>query len=64
MNTTKRENAPLACPKCGTAMNRHAEKVDTRVSPADAGFDALLGGMLAEVHTCPMCRYVEERRVP
>lgn len=43
-------------------MNRHAEKVDTRVSPGDPGFEPALGGALAAIHACPMCRHVEETR--
>ena len=54
--------ARLTCPMCGAAMNRHAEKIDTRVGP-DGGEDFfLLGGALCEIHTCPGCRYVLERR--
>lgn len=54
--------SPIRCPRCGAAMNRHAEKVDTRVSAGDAGFEPALGGALAAIHTCPMCRHVEETR--
>lgn len=54
--------SPVPCPSCGAAMNTHAEKVDTRVSAGDAGFEPALGGALAAIHTCPMCRYVEETR--
>ena len=38
-------------------MNRHAEKVDIRISS-----DSPDGGALVEIHTCPACRYVDERR--
>lgn len=55
--------ARLTCPMCGAVMNRHAEKIDTRIA-VDAGEDfALLGGALCEIHTCPACRYVMERRI-
>lgn len=54
--------ARLGCPMCGTPMNRHAEKIDTRLAPESAGDDAL-GGALCEILTCPNCRYVMERRV-
>ena len=56
---TKRER--IACPKCGAPMNRHAEKIDTRIPPDGESFAAL--GVLCEIHTCPRCRFVEERRV-
>lgn len=52
----------LSCPICGSPMNRHAEKIDTRLASESAGDDAL-GGVLCEILTCPTCRYVVERRV-
>ena len=52
----------LVCPRCGTEMNRHAEKIDY-AADSDA-FDPALGGVLSEFHTCPHCRYVLERRTP
>ena len=54
---------PVACPRCGGAMNRHAEKVvftgDPGETPARRAFD----GAVEEFHTCPACRYVLERRI-
>ena len=54
----------LRCPKCGTEMNRHAEKL---VYPADMSdapkIDPALGGLLEETHACPGCGNVESRRV-
>lgn len=43
----------LRCPRCGTEMNRHAEK------PEPSGAD-----LLEEIHACPGCGNVESRRVP
>ena len=66
MSSTAEPQAPatrMTCPMCGATMNRHAEKIDTRIS-VDAGEDfAVLGGALCEIHTCPSCRYVMERRI-
>ena len=54
----------LRCPKCGTEMNRHAEKVVYSDSPADAGrIDLALGGLIEETHACPRCGNIESRRV-
>jgi hypothetical protein len=53
----------MTCPMCGATMNRHAEKIDTRIG-VDEGEDFTgLGGALCEIHTCPGCRYVLERRI-
>ena len=55
--------ARVLCPRCGSPMNFHAEKIDFGSVPvASAAFaDESLGGVLAEFHTCPGCRYVLER---
>ena len=53
------KEAPLIC-ECGAVMNHHADKVDYSVEdPAD---DAVFGGVLEEVHTCPTCGKVQLRR--
>lgn len=52
----------LTCPKCGAAMNHHADKL---VAPVDrhAGgdVDPVFGGVIQETHTCPACATVEFR---
>jgi predicted RNA-binding Zn-ribbon protein involved in translation (DUF1610 family) len=54
----------LRCPKCGTQMNRHAEKLVYDDNPADVGLaDPLLGGLIEETYACPKCGNVEARRV-
>ena len=61
-------SAHLRCPKCGSAMNRHAEKLVFRAEEsagasepaAGAGFEEQ--GFVDEFHTCTHCRYVLERR--
>jgi ribosomal protein S27AE len=44
----------MACPKCGSEMNFHGEKL-TLASPAENGYDESLGGMVQEFHSCPNC---------
>lgn len=45
---------PMICPKCGSEMNFHAEKL-TSSSPEDKGYNAALGGVVEEFHACPAC---------
>ena len=52
--------APLACPRCGNEMNRHAVKIDTNLIPEEGSPDA--GGVMMEFHPCRECRYVLEHR--
>lgn len=37
------KSGPMICPRCGIAMNRHAEKLDYET------------GRIEEVHECPRC---------
>jgi ribosomal protein S27AE len=54
----------LRCPKCGTQMNRHAEKLVYVDNPADARrMDVALGGIVEETHACPGCGNIEARRL-
>jgi predicted RNA-binding Zn-ribbon protein involved in translation (DUF1610 family) len=53
----------MRCPKCGAAMNHHAEKIDYAAALEDpAAADPALGGVLEEVFTCPRCGNIEMRR--
>ena len=52
----------VRCPRCGTPMNRHAEKL-VYGGDGERGDDGLLGGMLEETHACPGCGNVLARRV-
>jgi ribosomal protein S27AE len=54
----------MTCPRCGTEMNHHADKLVERVDEPDEWNDPLLGGILNEVHTCPACGNVEFRPMP
>lgn len=60
------ERKKIPCPQCGTAMNRHAEKVDYGAGGALAGrapVDQRFEGAVMEFHTCPnpKCRFIVER---
>jgi hypothetical protein len=52
--------AALHCPRCGSEMNRHAVKIDTRLIPEPGSPDEGLGGVMMEFLTCLKCRYVVE----
>lgn len=55
---------PLACPRCGTTMNHHANKLVEPCTPADdRDVDAALGGVLEEAYACPRCGNVESRQL-
>ena len=49
----------VPCPKCGTPMNRQAQKLVEPRSRAEAqGMDAALGGVLQDVYACPNCGWI------
>lgn len=56
------EKQRIKCPRCGTPMNHHADKL---VSPTDAdsvaSADPAFGGVIQETHTCPACGAIELR---
>lgn len=57
----------MICPKCGTQMNYHADKLDYTTALIElAAVDPNLGGIIEQVHTCqnPKCKNVELRRDP
>jgi len=43
----------MKCPGCGTPMNHHADKLIYETSPARA--DDTIGGLVMELHQCPVC---------
>jgi hypothetical protein len=62
MNDERTKTSPsgrLLCPRCGSQMNFHAEKIDRSADPS--GADTGLDGVVAQFHTCPACKYVLER---
>jgi predicted RNA-binding Zn-ribbon protein involved in translation (DUF1610 family) len=53
----------MRCPKCGTEMNHHADKVVEAEQPEDARLvDPELEGIVQEIYSCPSCGWVESRR--
>jgi NAD(P)H-dependent FMN reductase len=52
----------MSCPKCGTAMNQHATKVDySAAHQMPAAVDPDFQGVLQEVHQCPACGNIQLR---
>jgi ribosomal protein S27AE len=48
----------MLCPRCGAAMNHHADKLVPTIDPRDPGqSDVKLGGVIEEFHACPNCGY-------
>ena len=57
------KTSKMICPKCGTEMNHHADKLVHPVTPHDLkNLDPALGGVIEETHYCPGCGAVESRR--
>lgn len=57
------EKKKMICPDCGVEMNYHAEKIDyTAALEEPDEVDADLGGVLEEVHSCPVCGRTHTRR--
>lgn len=56
--------AKLRCPKCGTEMNCHAEKLVYPRNAAEARrLDPALIGLLEQTHACPGCGNLASRRL-
>jgi predicted RNA-binding Zn-ribbon protein involved in translation (DUF1610 family) len=51
----------ITCPNCGAEMNHHAMKIDYSLEDPTL-IDQAFGGVLEEVHTCPVCGRVVLRR--
>lgn len=53
----------MICPDCKIEMNHHAMKIEYAGGPDEAGqVDPVFGGVLQEVHTCPICGKTELRK--
>jgi predicted RNA-binding Zn-ribbon protein involved in translation (DUF1610 family) len=53
----------MICPDCGVEMNHHAEKIDYAAALDEpSAIDPDFGGVLEEIHTCPVCGKTETRR--
>ena len=48
----------MICPRCGAEMNNHAEKISYEAAEKP---DAVFGGVVDEIYTCPGCANVESR---
>ncbi len=49
----------VLCPKCGTPMNRQAQKlIEPRSSDEARRADPALGGLLEDVYACPNCGWI------
>ena len=47
---------PMMCPRCGSPMNHHAEKLlQATGDEHPAAIDPILGGIVEELHACPAC---------
>ena len=51
----------MICPRCGAEMNNHAEKISYEAAEGNRNPDAVFGGVVDEIHTCPGCANVESR---
>jgi len=51
----------MICPRCGAEMNNHAEKISYETAEGNRKADAVFGGVVDEIHTCPGCANVESR---
>jgi len=45
----------MICPHCKVEMNHHCDKIVYNAGTDEAGSDPVLGGTIAEFHTCPKC---------
>jgi hypothetical protein len=53
----------MTCPKCGTPMNLHAEKlVQPQTAEEAASVGARMDGVLEIVFACPQCGWIASRR--
>jgi ribosomal protein S27AE len=52
----------IACPKCGTLMNHHADKPDRRTESSSQQVDVDIElAYIMQVHFCPGCGNTEVR---
>jgi len=51
----------MICPRCGAEMNNHAEKISYETAEGNRNPDAVFGGVVDKIHTCPGCANVESR---
>ena len=57
------QRTKMICPKCGSQMNHHADKLVYPAAAQEAeNIDLALGGVIDETHGCPDCGAVASRR--
>jgi len=56
--------SPHPCPKCGTLMNRHAEKLVTPPDAAPPPRGAAFDGVIERCWLCPHCHWSESEPLP
>ena len=57
-----KQASKMICPKCGTEMNHHADKLVHPVTAQDyKNVNSSLGGVVEETHHCPRCGAVASR---
>jgi ribosomal protein S27AE len=55
---------PHPCPRCGTLMNRHAEKLVTPPDAAASPQSAVFDGVIERHWLCPNCHWIESEPLP
>jgi ribosomal protein S27AE len=58
-----KQKSKMICPRCGSEMNHHADKLVYPTSAQEAeNIAPALGGVIEETHCCPGCGAVGSRR--
>jgi predicted RNA-binding Zn-ribbon protein involved in translation (DUF1610 family) len=56
--------ATMTCPRCGNEMNHQASKLVHPVTEEEVeAMTPALDGVILEVFACPVCGWIESRRV-
>jgi len=54
----------MICKECGDPMNHHADKLVDPISAQEAArMDAVMGGIIEEMHYCTQCGIGDSRRL-
>ena len=54
----------MSCPRCGAAMNRHAEKLSWTNEDEPGEIDPAFGGVIEAQFACPVCGASAARAEP
>ena len=56
------QSSKMICPRCGSEMNHHADKLVQPITTDQAKHvNETLGGLIEQTHCCPSCGGVESR---